>query len=171
MGFEPQIRRIVQEEGMPATRQTFMFSATFPVEIQRLAGDFLTEYIFVAVGSVGAPSKDVIQRVEWMEQEAKVDYVVDFLKRVNTGLILVFVETKRGADLLEETLCRNGIPACSIHGDKSQREREDALKYFKSGKCPVLVATDVSYILYARHYLVILMNFMYLGCCSWFRYS
>lgn len=144
MGFEPQIRRIVQEEGMPVTRQTFMFSATFPVEIQRLAGDFMNEYIFVAVGRVGAASKDVTQRIEWVEQHEKTDHVLDFLKTSMDGLVLIFVETKRGADLLEEVLCQNRIPASSIHGDKSQREREDALKMFKSGKTPILVATDVA---------------------------
>lgn len=147
MGFEPQIRRIVQEEGMPRARQTFMFSATFPIEIQRLAGDFLTDYIFVAVGSVGAPSRDVIQRVEWVEQHDKINTILDALGSILSnggGLILVFVETKRGADQLEETLYRNNIPAASIHGDKSQREREDALKSFKSGRIPVLVATDVA---------------------------
>lgn len=145
MGFEPQIRRIVESEGMPRERQTFMFSATFPNEIQKLAGDFLIDYIFVAVGSVGAPSKDVIQRVEWVEQNDKVNFVLDFLRNTGIdGLILIFVETKRGADLLEEILYDNRIPAASIHGDKSQREREDALKTFKSGKTPVLVATDVA---------------------------
>ncbi len=101
MGFEPQIRKIVQEEGMPLERQTFMFSATFPTEIQRLAGDFMKNYVFVAVGRVGAASKDVTQRIEWVEQPAKVDFVIDFLSRVPEGLVLVFVETKRGADYLE----------------------------------------------------------------------
>jgi len=144
MGFEPQIRRIVQEEGMPIKRQTFMFSATFPIEIQRLAGDFLTDYIHVSIGSVGAPSRDVIQRVEWVEQHEKVDRVLEFLRTMTDGLILVFVETKRGADQLEEILYNHHIPAASIHGDKSQREREDALKSFKTGKIPVLVATDVA---------------------------
>lgn len=144
MGFEPQIRRIVQEEGMPVKRQTFMFSATFPIEIQRLAGEFLTDYIFVSVGSVGAPSRDVIQRVEWVEQNDKINYVLDYLSNISEGLILIFVETKRGADQLEEILYNNNIPTASIHGDKSQREREEALKSFKSGKTPVLVATDVA---------------------------
>lgn len=144
MGFEPQIRRIVQEEGMPVDRQTFMFSATFPVEIQRLAGDFMKEYIFLAVGRVGAASKDVTQRVEWVEQNDKVDFVIDFLTRVPEGLVLIFVETKRGADHLEQVLMRNEFPASSIHGDKSQREREDSLKLFKTGVTPILVATDVA---------------------------
>jgi len=144
MGFEPQIRRIVQQENMPVQRQTFMFSATFPVEIQRLAADFMKDYIFVAVGRVGAASKDVTQRIEWVEQNDKMDYVIDFLQRAPKGLILIFVETKRGADHLEESLCRLNFGACSIHGDKSQREREDALKAFKTGRAPILVATDVA---------------------------
>jgi ATP-dependent RNA helicase DDX3X len=144
MGFEPQIRRIVQEEGMPVERQTFMFSATFPIEIQRLAGDFMKNYVFVAVGRVGAASKDVTQRIEWVEQQDKVQFVIDFLTRVPEGLVLVFVETKRGADYLEEVLMRYNFPASSIHGDKSQKEREDALKQFKSGRTPILVATDVA---------------------------
>ena len=144
MGFEPQIRRIVQEEGMAIDRQTFMFSATFPVEIQRLAGDFMKDYIFLAVGRVGAASKDVTQRIEWVEQNDKIEFVVDFLGRCPEGLVLIFVETKRGADHLEEVLTRQNFPASSIHGDKSQREREDALKMFKTGRTPILVATDVA---------------------------
>ena len=144
MGFEPQIRRIVQESGMSADRQTFMFSATFPHEIQKLAGDFMRNYIFVAVGRVGAANKDVTQRVEWVEQNEKVDFTVDFLTRVPEGLVLIFVETKRGADYLEDILTRNNFPASSIHGDKSQKEREDALRMFKTGRTPILVATDVA---------------------------
>ena len=145
MGFEPQIRRIVQEEGMPIDRQTFMFSATFPVEIQRLAQDFMKNYIFVAVGRVGAASKDVTQTVTWKDNEEKVAYTIEFLMSLpQGGLVLIFVETKRGADYLEEMLYNKGFSASSIHGDKSQREREDALKMFKSGKTPYLVATDVA---------------------------
>jgi len=70
---------------------------------------------------VGAASKDVTQHVEWVEQADKTNVLVDFLRRAPQGLILIFVETKRGADLLEEHLCRENFPACSIHGDKSQR--------------------------------------------------
>ncbi|RAW24753.1 ATP-dependent RNA helicase ded1, partial [Phytophthora cactorum] len=144
MGFEPQIRRIVEQEDMPRERQTFMFSATFPREIQRLASDFLRDYIFLTVGRVGSASKDVKQTVEYIEQYDKEDYLVRFLNQVQDGLILVFVETKRGADFLEDMLCREGFPATSIHGDRSQREREAALASFKSGRTPVLVATDVA---------------------------
>ena len=129
---------------MPSTRQTFMFSATFPKEIQRLAADFMKDYVFLAVGRVGAASKDVEQSVEWVENQDKTAFVIDFLRRVPEGLVLIFVETKRGADYLEEALCRENFPASSIHGDKSQREREEALRLFRAGQTPILVATDVA---------------------------
>ena len=144
MGFEVQIRRIVNECNMPSTRQTFMFSATFPLQIQRLAQDFMNDYIFLSVGRVGAASKDVTQTVEWVENHHKIDFVIDFLSRVPEGLVLIFCETKRGANHLEDVLCRESFPASSIHGDKSQREREEALHLFKSGRTPILVATDVA---------------------------
>lgn len=146
LGFEPQIRRIVEEEGMPCgnDRQTMMFSATFPPNIQRLASDFLRDYVFLTVGRVGSASKDVTQTVEFAEEKEKEDMLCRFLLTIDEGLILIFVETKRNADYLEEILCNKGFPACSIHGDKSQREREDALRSFKSGHTPVMVATDVA---------------------------
>ena len=144
MGFEPQIRRIVEQEGMPhrEERQTMMFSATFPANIQRLAGDFMRDYIFLTVGRVGAASENVTQTVEYVEQNDKLDQLMKFLLTVQEGLILIFVETKRNCDFVEDVLCERGFPAASIHGDKSQREREDALRNFKSGRTPVLVATD-----------------------------
>jgi len=146
MGFEPQIRRIVEQEGMPAGdgRQTMMFSATFPSNIQRLASDFLQDYIFLTVGRVGSASKDVTQTVEYVENNDKLDHLMRFLLTVEEGLVLVFVETKRSCDYLEDVLCGKGFPACSIHGDKSQREREDALKSFKAGRTPVMIGTDVA---------------------------
>ena len=144
MGFEPQICRIVEQEGMPVQRQTFMSSATFPVKIQRPAADFMKDCIFVAVGRVGVASEDVTQRVERVEQNNKVNFTIHFLKWAPKGLTLIFVETKRGADFLEECLICENFAACSIHGDKSQREREDALKAFKTARAPILVATDVA---------------------------
>jgi ATP-dependent RNA helicase DDX3X len=146
MGFEPQIRRIVEQEGMPMVedRQTMLFSATFPPNIQRLASDFLSDYIFLTVGRVGSASKDVKQTVEYVENRDKTDHIMRFLLTIEEGLILIFVETKRSCDYLEDVLCTQGFPACSIHGDKSQREREDALRSFRSGATPVMVATDVA---------------------------
>jgi ATP-dependent RNA helicase DDX3X len=121
-----------------------MFSATFPPNIQRLASDFLRDYIFLTVGRVGSASKDVTQTVEFVEENDKMDTLMRFLLTIEDGLILIFVETKRSCDYVEDILCAKGFPACSIHGDKSQREREDALRTFKRAITPVMVATDVA---------------------------
>jgi ATP-dependent RNA helicase DDX3X len=146
MGFEPQIRRIVEESGMPqgGDRQTMMFSATFPANMQRLASDFMRDYVFLTVGRVGSASKDVTQTVEFVEEHDKLETLMRFLLTIEEGLILIFCETKRSCDYIEDVLCQRGFPACSIHGDKSQREREEALRAFKRGITPVMVATDVA---------------------------
>eukprot|EP01018_Ginkgo_biloba_P021082 Gb_15078 [translate_table: standard] len=153
MGFEPQIRKIVQQMDMPSPgqRQTMLFSATFPREIQRLAADFLANYIFLAVGRVGSSTDLIVQRVEFVHEADKRSHLMDLLhaQKANgthgkQSLTLVFVETKKGADSLEYWLCSNGFPATTIHGDRSQQEREQALRSFKSGATPILVATDVA---------------------------
>merc|ERR1719421_1144881 len=146
MGFEPQIRRIVQQEGMPNAqggRQTLMFSATFPKQIQRMAMDFLDDYVFVTVGRVGSTTDNITQKLEYVEDRDKEPLLLELLEAV-PGLTLVFVETKRMADMLENQLSSAGLPATSIHGDRTQREREDALASFRAGRTPVLVATDVA---------------------------
>ena len=131
---------------MPAgdDRQTMMFSATFPANIQRLASDFMRDYVFLTVGRVGSASKDVTQTVEYVEEHDKMGALMKFLLTIEDGLILIFVETKRSCDYVEDILSSRGFPACSIHGDKSQREREEALRSFKRGDTPVMVATDVA---------------------------
>ncbi|MBA0784218.1 hypothetical protein Gotri_001810 [Gossypium trilobum] len=186
MGFEPQIRKIVEQMDMPppGVRQTMLFSATFPREIQRLASDFLANYIFLAVGRVGSSTDLIVQRVEFVHESDKRSHLMDLLhaQRANgvqgkQALTLVFVETKKGADSLEHWLCMNGFPATTIHGDRSQQvnihififflyflmdevtvspvyiavisplmhiEREQALRSFKTGATPILVATDVA---------------------------
>ncbi|GJS60115.1 DEAD-box ATP-dependent RNA helicase 37-like protein [Tanacetum coccineum] len=153
MGFEPQIRKIVEQTDMPppGARQTMLFSATFPREIQRLASDFLSNYIFLTVGRVGSSTDLIVQRVEYVQESDKRSHLMDLLHaQKDTGtngkqpLTLVFVETKKGADSLEHWLYSNGFPATTIHGDRSQPEREQALRSFKSGNTPILVATDVA---------------------------
>ncbi|XP_047320038.1 DEAD-box ATP-dependent RNA helicase 37-like [Impatiens glandulifera] len=153
MGFEPQIRKIVEQMDMPppGVRQTMLFSATFPKEIQRLASDFLSGYIFLAVGRVGSSTDLIVQRVEFVHESDKRSHLMDLLhaQRANgtqgkQSLTLVFVETKKGADALEHWLTMNGFPATTIHGDRTQQEREQALRSFKSGNTPILVATDVA---------------------------
>ncbi|XP_026073645.1 ATP-dependent RNA helicase DDX3X-like isoform X11 [Carassius auratus] len=147
MGFEPQIRRIVEQDTMPpkGSRQTMMFSATFPKEIQILARDFLEEYIFLAVGRVGSTSENITQKVVWVEENDKRSFLLDLLNATGKdSLTLVFVETKKGADALEDFLYREGYACTSIHGDRSQRDREEALHQFRSGRCPIMVATAVA---------------------------
>lgn len=153
MGFEPQIRRIVDKYQMPPTgaRQTLMFSATFPKAIQVLASDFLDNYIFLAVGRVGSTSENITQNVLWVNEDHKRSYLLDLLGKLREGnkysaesLTLIFVETKKGADSLEEFLHMDNHPVTSIHGDRSQREREEALRLFRNGDRPVLVATAVA---------------------------
>ncbi|MBA0827405.1 hypothetical protein Goarm_012188 [Gossypium armourianum] len=154
MGFEPQIRKIVEQMDMPppGTRQTMLFSATFPDDIQRLASDFLSDYIFLAVGRVGSSTDLIVQKVELVQEMDKRSHLLDLLRSQRSNatphskhaLTLVFVETKRGANELEHWLSRNGFPAIAMHGDKVQMEREQALRSFKSGATPILVATDVA---------------------------
>jgi len=153
MGFEPQIRRIVEGDNMLPTgeRQTLMFSATFPKEIQMLARDFLHDYIFLAIGRVGSTSENITQKVVWVEEQDKRSFLLDLLdaaglqgESTDASLTLVFVETKKGADQLDEFLYREGFPVTSIHGDRTQREREEALKRFRCGRSPILVATAVA---------------------------
>ncbi|XP_014681375.1 PREDICTED: ATP-dependent RNA helicase DDX3X-like isoform X2 [Priapulus caudatus] len=147
MGFEPQIRRIVEKDTMPKTgdRLTAMFSATFPKEIQMLARDFLSNYLFLAVGRVGSTSENITQKVVWVDDGEKRSFLLDLLNASTPdSLTLVFVETKKGADALEDFLYSEGYPVASIHGDRSQREREEALRSFRNGRTPILVATAVA---------------------------
>merc|ERR1719147_94491 len=156
MGFEPQIRRIVEQDNMPRSvdiRQTMMFSATFPKEIQMLARDFLRDYVFLAVGRVGSTSENITQKIVWVEEADKRSFLLDLMDASGLGAkdldgeasrTLVFVETKKGADSLDEFLYREGFPVTSIHGDRTQREREEALRRFKCGQTPIIVATAVA---------------------------
>merc|ERR1711884_533911 len=142
-----------EQDNMPPVgkRQTLMFSTTFPKEIQMLARDFLHDYIFLAIGRVGSTSENITQKVVWVEELDKRSFLLDLLaaaglseRQDDASLTLVFVETKKGADQLDEYLYQQGYPVTSIHGDRTQREREDALKAFRTGKTPILVATAVA---------------------------
>lgn len=159
MGFEPQIKKIVYDTQMPETgdRQTLMFSATFPKKVQELATSFLHDYIFLAVGRVGSTSENITQKIVWVDEHDKREFLLDLLEAAGLRcgpdglapeaaetLTLVFVETKKGADSLENFLLKEGYPVTSIHGDRSQGEREDALRSFRKGHTPIIVATAVA---------------------------
>ncbi|XP_032942264.1 probable ATP-dependent RNA helicase DDX4 isoform X3 [Catharus ustulatus] len=147
MGFGADMKKLVSFPDMPQKdkRQTLMFSATFPEEVQRLAGEFLkTDFLFVVVGHVGGACSDVQQNILQVSQYLKRDKLIEILHSIGNERTLVFVDTKKKADFIACFLCQENIPATSIHGDREQREREMALRDFRSGKCPVLVATSVA---------------------------
>ncbi|KAF7722867.1 hypothetical protein EC973_002628 [Apophysomyces ossiformis] len=144
MGFEPVIRDIVERRGMNRDRQTLMYSATFPKEIRILARDFLKpDFLFLTVGRVGGTTTDITQQIRWVDEPDKRETLRELLVSQPPCRTLIFVDTKRSADSLDQFLFDNRFPSTSIHGDRSQMEREDALLAFKSGHCPILVATAV----------------------------
>jgi len=144
LGFEPQIKEILEGFDMPNERQTMMFSATFPVEIQKLAQNYLTNYVFLAVGRVGSTAESITQElVRANGRDAKLDVLMDLLPRCD-GLTLVFVATRRDAENIEYFLRQESVNAESIHGNRNQQERERALKSFRDGLSPILIATDVA---------------------------
>ncbi|CAJ0837974.1 10874_t:CDS:10 [Entrophospora sp. SA101] len=147
MGFEADIRKIVQESDLldDGSRQTMMFSATFPKNIRELAKDFLkNDYSFLTVGRLGGTTSDITQKIRYVDEKDKRTTLVELLLQQPPSRTLIFVETKRGADSLDDYLYHQNFPTTSIHGDRSQREREDALISFKNGRSPILIATAVA---------------------------
>ena len=118
MGFMPDVSTIINDFDMPPKdeRRTLMFSATFPEQIQKLASDFLNEYLFLTIGKVGSTHSDIEQSVLNIEDSAKRDKLVEILGQEGGNRNLVFVQTKRMADFLASYLCQNGFPTTSIHG-------------------------------------------------------
>jgi ATP-dependent RNA helicase DDX3X len=145
MGFEEPMRNVVFNYGMPDKfhRQTSMFSATFPNSIRALASDFLNDYIFVTIGRVGSANEMVTQSFQYVEEADKKSELLKLLKSID-GKILIFAATKRSTDHLGYYLHNLGFSTQSIHGDRTQIERENAIRDFKGTKCRVLVATDVA---------------------------
>ncbi|XP_071587690.1 probable ATP-dependent RNA helicase DDX4 isoform X2 [Heliangelus exortis] len=147
MGFGVDMKKLISYPSMPPKdqRQTLMFSATFPEEVQRLAGEFLkTNYLFVVVGRVGGACSDVQQSILQVPQCSRRQKLIEILQSIGHERTMVFVDKKKKADYIAAFLCQERVSATSIHGDREQRERELALRDFRSGKCPVLVATSVA---------------------------
>lgn len=147
-GFGEEIEFFANRAGMPNKdiRQTMMFSATFPEEVQGLAKDFLrSNYIFITVGTVGAAAGDVTQTILQVQWREKTDSLKEQLNTIGkSGKVLIFVKTKKQADFIASLLCQEDFPATSIHGDRLQKEREEALRDFTIGTNPILVATSVA---------------------------
>ncbi|XWS08443.1 hypothetical protein CRYUN_Cryun40dG0003000 [Craigia yunnanensis] len=144
MGFEPQIRKIVNE--IPPRRQTLMYTATWPKEVTKIAGDLLVNPVQVNIGCVDelSANKAITQYVEvvpQMEKERRLEQILQAQERGSK--VIIFCSTKRLCDQLARGLGRN-FGAVAFHGDKSQNERDWVLSQFRSGKSPILVATDVA---------------------------
>ena len=142
MGFMPDIRRILAL--LPAKRQSLLFSATFSDEIKRLADTMLKQPVLIEVARPNAMTELVSHEVHPVRRERKRDLLAHLLRTQNLSQVLVFGGTRLGVNRLAYQLQKDGIHAAAIHGDKSQVERIQALADFKSGKAPVLVATDVA---------------------------
>jgi len=139
------MRKIVSQ--IRPDRQTLMWSATWPKEVQVLASDFLAPDAYrVHVGSTDLRANvNITQVVEVVTDYTKYERLCFHLAGFNDGSrVIIFVETKKGCDQLTRSLRQQGYISAAIHGDRSQEERDRTLAEFKSGKCPLLVATDVA---------------------------
>ncbi len=140
MGFLPDMKTIIS--WLPKKRQTLLFSATMPKEIQNLAGSIMTNPALVEIDR-SKPVQSVEQRAYILRSKQKVDLVKKIFDDIKWDSCIIFTSTKKGTDELQRLLKREGIKAASIHGDRTQDERNKALQAFKNGQVPVIVATDV----------------------------
>lgn len=142
LGFIHTLRRIAKLVGTP--RQTLLFSATMPKQIEELSLAFQTGPVRVEVTPSGRAADKVRQSVHFTGGRSKVDLLKQCLGERSDDLSLVFARTKHGAEKLMKMLSLSGFSAASIHGNKSQSQRERAIKAFREGEIRVLVATDVA---------------------------
>lgn len=142
MGFFPDVKRIIKF--LPAKRQTLLFSATIPDEIASLADSLLKKPVRISITPSAKPVERIEQKVFFVEKAEKRELLADLIRQSNVHQTLVFTRTKHGADRVARDLNRAGIKAKSIHGDKSQNQRQRALAEFKECKIAVLVATDIA---------------------------
>ena len=141
MGFLPSINRIL--EGMPSDRQTMCFSATLDSSVKYLIESNVRNAVRIAVGSVTKPIDQIALHLYEVEQDGKLPLLERMLGQ-EEGSFLVFARTKHGAERLSKTLAREGVKSAAIHGDRSQNQRNQALRGFQEGYYRVLVATDVA---------------------------
>ncbi|MDR7133975.1 ATP-dependent RNA helicase RhlE [Lysobacter niastensis] len=142
MGFLPAMKRILAK--LPRDRQTMLFSATFESQLKQLALEFMREPKQVQVAAQNTIAETIAHRAHVVDVARKRDLLVDILSKRHTDRVIVFGRTKHGCNRLAEQLEESGLAAVAIHGNKSQAQRQKALRDFKAGKARVLVATDVA---------------------------
>jgi len=139
MGFMPQVERILEE--LPEDRQTFMFTATMPKEVERLVRRHMRSPERIQVG-LTAPAKKAQQRLYSLEEDDKLSLLLQLLSESH-GRVLVFVRTKRKVEQVYRRVCRKHS-AAKLHGDREQIDRDIAMRGFRSGQVQILVATDIA---------------------------
>ena len=142
MGFLPDVRRIVEKTS--TKRQTLLFSATLPPEIERLSAWVLRDPELVEIGVRRSPAETVTHAVYPVAAEQKFDLLMALLERTNFDSALIFCRTKYGADRIAHQLKQGKHAVAVLHSNRTQRERIEALEGFKSGKYEVMVATDIA---------------------------
>lgn len=142
MGFIHALRRIAPL--LPKARQTMLFSATMPKQMAEISTQYLTNPVRVEVSRPGKAADKIAQSVHFVAQSEKFGLLKELLNETDHDRALVFARTKHGAERLMKNLVKSGVSAGSIHGNKSQGQRDRAIKSFKSGDISVLVATDVA---------------------------
>jgi len=142
MGFMPDLRRIIHK--LPKVRQTLMFSATMPPEIERLSREILKEPLSIDVGRRPQAAAGITAAVYPVAQNRKTSLLTLLLRSPNMNSVLVFTRTKHRAERLGEQLQSRGFSVAIIHGNRSQGQREQALESFKAGSAMVMVATDIA---------------------------
>jgi ATP-dependent RNA helicase RhlE len=141
MGFLPDVKRILTH--VPAKRQTMLFSATFPPEIEQLASRTLRNPKRIAIG-LSRPAHTVAHALYPVQKHLKTPLLLELLKRTDTDSVLVFTRTKHRAEKLSRQIHRAGFRATSLHSDRTQGQRQSALTGFRSGHYQVMVATDIA---------------------------
>ena len=142
MGFLPDVRRIIRE--LPTKRQTLLFSATMPPDIEQLAATLLTNPVSVEASPESTTAERVAQHVYFVDKRDKPRLLVDLLRSPELEHALIFTRTKHGANRVAEYLHKSGLNAAAIHGNKSQGARERALGGFRRHELRALVATDIA---------------------------
>jgi ATP-dependent RNA helicase RhlE len=141
MGFLPALRMILGRT--PADRQTMLFSATIEKSVAHLVSTYVKNPVRVAIGQITRPASRVHLHHYEVEQDRKLSLLTRLLLK-HQGTFLVFARTKHATDRLARNLTKSGVKAARIHGDRTQNQRNEALRGFKEGRYRVLVATDVA---------------------------
>ena len=142
IGFLPAVKRILSIT--PKKRQTLLFSATMPQEIKKLVKKFMVSPVEVTVSVIAKPVEKINQKIIMLNNSQKIDALKEIVQSREGARLLIFTKTKHGAEKVVKSLSKDGFLVASIHGNKSQNQRQKSLINFKNGNCPLLVATDIA---------------------------